>query len=249
MGITNQVTKSVLEILGDKTPTGYSFNGVPIFLNKDKKTQYPEIRVSPFIGKFDVEHQKFIEKTYQKYRHWEGGVFQIDIFSKNVIEAQNIYDTLNDRIYDFFNLETVVYNWTPNFKDLGNDTYKNIDYALTGELFKDIYSVSINDKKLKHSSNGLDSWNVDSEALYVRTKGKLKTIKIKVLMQGKLFDNGDSFSDRGIHYHELSDQRNLSALEDNEVERISFDLNIIYSHKREREAIPQVKRIKYPIRR
>ena len=43
MSYTNQVVKSILEILGDKTNTGYSFNYIPIFLNKDKTTliQYP----------------------------------------------------------------------------------------------------------------------------------------------------------------------------------------------------------------
>jgi hypothetical protein len=35
-------------------------------------------------------------------------------------------------------------------------------------------------------------------------------------------------------------------LEDNEVERISFDMYILYSHRREREEIPKVKRVRFP---
>ena len=251
--IANQITKSILEIIGDITPYGYSFEDIPVFLSKDDTSQYPQIRVSPFIDKFDIEDQKYLEKTYRQYRHYEGGVFQVDIFTRNVIQAHNIYDNLVDRIYDFFNLETVIYNWNPSFKEIDDNIYKNIDYAITGELFKDIYSVRICHEKLKrvwcYDELEEDSWYADEDALYVCTKQDLHGLDIKVLMQGKLFDNGDAFSDRGLHYYELSNQRNLSALEDNEVERISFDIYIIYSRKREREAIPKVKKVVYPTRK
>lgn len=250
MVFTNNITKSIFEILGDKTELGYQFNYVPILLNKDPTTQYPEIRVHPFIDKFDVMDQKYIEKSYQAYRHWEGGVFQIDIFTTNIIDGQNIYDKLIERIYDFFNLETLIYNWTPSFKEIDSYIYKNIDYALTGDLFKDVYSVVLEKEKLKrvYSFDNLeiDTYYIDEDALYICTKKNLKTLEMKVLLQGRLFENGDSYSDRGIHYYELSNQRNLSALEDNEVERISFDMYILYSHRREREEIPKVKRVKLP---
>lgn len=247
---TNKITKSIFEIIGDKTDTGYQFNYIPVFLNKDPTTQYPEIRVSPFIDKFDVMDQKYIEKSYQAYRHWEGGVFQIDIFTTNIIDGQNIYDKLVERIYDFFNLETLIYNWTPSFKEIDTNIYKNIDYALTGDLFKDIYSVVLEKEKLKRvhvfDDLVLDTFYADEDALYICTKKNLRTLELKVLLQGRLFENGDSYSDRGIHYYELSNQRNLSALEDNEVERISFDIYILYSHRREREEIPKVKRVRLP---
>ena len=250
MSYTNNITKSLLEILGDKTKSGYILNNVPIFLNKDKTTQYPEIRVHPFIDKFDVMDQKYIEKSYQAYRHWEGGIFQIDIFTTNIIDGHNIYDTLIERIYDFFNLETLIYNWTPSFKEIDTHIYKNIDYALTGDLFKDVYSVVLEKKKLKrvHEFDNLtlDTFYIDEDALYICSKKNLKTLEMKVLLQGRLFENGDSYSDRGIHYYELSNQRNLSSLEDNEVERISFDMYILYSHRREREEIPKVKRVRLP---
>ena len=92
----------------------------------------------------------------------------------------------------------------------------------------------------------MDCFYVDEDALYVCTEKNIKNIQIKVLLQGRLFQNGDAYSDRGLHYHELSDQRNLSALEDNDVERISFDLMVIFSYKREREQLPKVNRIRYP---
>ena len=250
MSFTNKITQSVFELLGDKNKKGYSFHNIPIFLNKDSTTQYPEIRVSPFIDKFDVMDQKYIEKSYQSYRHWEGGIFQVDIFVTNIIEGQNIYDSLIERIYDFFNLETLIYNWTPSFKEVDTNIYKNIDYALTGDLFKDVYSILLEKEKLKRVFSfdclELNSFYIDEEALYICSKKNLKTLEMKVLLQGRLFENGDSYSDRGIHYYELSNQRNLSALEDNEVERISFDMYILYSYKREREEIPKVKRTRLP---
>ncbi len=250
MTYTNKITRSIFEILGDKTQYGYEFNDTPILLNKDPTTQYPEIRVHPFIDKFDVMDQKYIEKSYQAYRHWEGGVFQIDIFTTNIIDGQNIYDKLIERIYDFFNLETLIYNWTPSFREIETNIYKNIDYALTGDLFKDVYSVILEKEKLKRvflfDDLELDSFYIDEDALYICTKKNLRTLEMKVLLQGRLFENGDSYSDRGIHYYELSNQRNLSSLEENEVERISFDMYILYSHRREREEIPKVKRIRLP---
>ena len=253
MSFTNKITKSVLEMCGDISPKGYQLNDVPILLNKDKTTQYPEIRVSPFIHKKEVEYQRYMEKSYAQYRKYESGVFQIDIYSRNVIEAQKIYDKLTTRIYDFFNLETVIYNWNPNFKEIDTDIYKNIDYAVTGELFKDIYSVRICKEKLErvfcYDDLVLDSWYVDEDALYVCTKQDLHSLDIKVLMQGRLFDDGDAYSDRGLHFHKIQAQRNLSGLEANNVERISFDLFILFSHTREREAIPEIKKIRYPTRR
>jgi len=194
-----------------------------------------------------------MEKSYSQYRHWQGGLFQIDIYARSIIEAQQIYDELIDRIYDIFNLETLIYSWNHEFEEIDDNLYKNIAYAVTQDdnrLFKDIYSVYIGDIKFKRVFNYydlvLDSFYVDEDGLYVCTKRNLKNINIKVLLQGRLFQNGDAYSDRGLHYHELSDQRNLSALEANDVERISFDLMIIFSYKREREQLPRVNRIKYP---
>lgn len=250
MSYTNKVTKSVFELIGDITPYGYSFKHIPVLLNKDATTQYPQIRISPFIDKYNISDQKYIEKSYQAYRHWEGGVFQIDIYTKNIIDAQNIYDKIIMRLYDFFNLETVIYNWNTDFEEIDDNIYKNRSYALTGELFKEVYGLTLEGHKQERVYNfddlKLGTFYVDKDALYICSHRNLKTMELKVLLQGRLFQNGDSFSDRGIHHYEVSDQRNLSALEDNEVERISFDLSIIYSHRREREPIPKVKRVRFP---
>ena len=146
---TNSVTKSILELIATHENGKYNFHikdkVVPVLLNKDKTTTYPEIRVTPFIEKHLLEHQKYIEDTYKEYRDWESAVFQVDIFSKKIIEAHNIYDVLMDRLYDFFNLETVIYNYNDDFEEISPNVYKNIAYAIEPDskkaLFKNIYGV------------------------------------------------------------------------------------------------------------
>ena len=249
MSFTNEVTRSIFELCGDISEFGYQFNNIPIRLNKDFTSEYPEIVISPFIDRVDVQYQKNIERSYQKYRHWEAGVFQIDIYAKSIIECQNIYDKLIERIYDFFNLETLVYNDNGEFEEIDMNIYKNRAYGV-GDLFKDIYEVIIENQKIQRvfafDDLEKDTYYVDEDALYICTKRNLKTFKTKVLLQGRLFNNGDSYSDRGLHYYELSKQTNLSDLEHNEVDRISFDMYILYSHKRTREPISKVKKVVYP---
>lgn len=91
----------------------------------------------------------------------------------------------------------------------------------------------------------MNSYFVDKNYLYIKTNENIQDIEIKVLMQGRLFPNGMSHSDKGIHVYIISKQRNLSSLEDNEVERISFDLDILFSKKLNREELPKNKKILY----
>lgn len=77
----------------------------------------------------------------------------------------------------------------------------------------------------------------------MKTDENIEDIKVKVLLQGRLFQNGESHSDRGIHAYTLSKQRNLTHLETNQVERVSFDFNILYSQRKTREKLPNVHKI------
>ena len=119
---------------------------------------------------------------------------------------------------------------------------------MDGELFLEIYHIEICGEPLLRvtSINNLvdESFYVDNEALYVKTNKKLKTIKISVITQGRLFDDKTSPSNRGIAYHEIGDPRNLSQLEENEVERISFDIYILFAAKRTRDKLPNVDKLR-----
>jgi len=250
--ITNMVTKAVFELLGDPSETGYSLRfrdkNIPIFLNKDATTQYPQIRVSPFIHKGDIKYQKYLDPKKEMYQHWQSGAFQIDIYTKNLVLAQNIYDVLTKRIFDFFNLETLIYDYNYDFTRIDDNVYINYTYALLDDdMFKDIYGITI-DKHIIQRVKSLDdlkmnSFYVDNKSLYIKTNYDIKKIKIKMLLQGRLFSNGFAFSDNGLHDYALSKQRNLSLLEDNEVERISFDLEILFSKKINREILPKIDQI------
>lgn len=255
--ITNKVTKAVFELLGDKVKGGYQLtvgkDAIPLFLNKDGTTVYPQIRVAPFIDKGDVKYQHYIEEKNRAYRHWQYGIFQVDIYTKNLILGQNIYDTLTMRIHDFFNLQTVIFDYNNEFEEITPDVYRTQSYALLDDgLFKDIYGITVDGHIIQrvYDKDHLEAetFFVNNEYLYVCTNHDIKKIHIKVLTQGKLFSNGFCASDNGIHDYRISKQRNLSSLENNEVERISFDLEILFSKVLNREELPRVDhvRVKYP---
>ena len=252
--ISNKVTKAVFELLGDKVHGGYALTvndtKIPLYLNKDRVTKYPQIRVSPFIHKGDSKYQKHIDSTHEAYRHWQYGVFQVDIYTKDLLTAQNIYDEISTRLFDFFNLETVTFDADHAFELVDKDVYRSREYSLMDDgLFKDIYGIRVQDTILKRVSMkddlSMNSYYVSDEFLYIQTDKELKNVKIKVLMQGRLFSNGFSFSDNGLHAYHLSKQRNLSSLSNNNVERISFDLEVLFSRKLNRETLPTVKKIMY----
>ena len=255
--ITNKVTRAVFELIGDKVKGGYKLKAgdveVPLFLNKDGTTVYPQIRISPFIDKGDIKYQRYIEEENRAYRHWKHGAFQIDIYTKNLALAQNIYDIIEARVYDFFNLQTIMFDYNNEFEEIAPNIYRTQSYALLDDdLFKDIYGITVDDHIIKRVYNkenlNNETFFVNNEYLYVSTSYDIKKIHIKVLTQGRLFSNGFCASDNGIHDYRLNKERNLSSLEDNEVERISFDLEILFSNVLDREELPRVDhvKVKYP---
>lgn len=245
----NQIIKTMCEIMGDHQEDGgyifpYSERDIPIFLNKDKTTSYPEIRISPFIQNSDFHTERFFEKTLRDYQEWKTAKFQIDIYNQDLAELNNVYQELRNRIYDFFNLEILIYNYNIFFEKQNDNIYKNISYALDKQLFIDIYHIDICGLSLKRvfSLDDIDdeSFYIDSEALYIKTSHEIRSIQIYVVTQGRLFDDKTSTSNRGIVHHEIGDPRLLSELESNEVERISFDIYILFAAKRTRDKLPNV---------
>ena len=90
-----------------------------------------------------------------------------------------------------------------------------------------------------------DSFYVEEEALYVKTEKCLKTIEINVITQGRLLSNHETLMNRGLIYYDLSEMRNLSELEDNEVERFSFDMEVTYAVRTDRDDIHDVDYVEY----
>ena len=113
-------------------------------------------------------------------------------------------------------------------------------------LFKDVYSAKINDVSFKRVLNKndleLNTFFVDDNSLLIKTN-ELSNVDVIVIVQGCLFKDKSSVGDRGILSYNITDSRNLSELEDNEVERISFDLELTYVEKRYREKLPTVEHL------
>lgn len=247
MAFQNQIIKTVLEILGDNKGGAYYFNEVPVLLNKDESTKYPEIRVSPFIFRDVFQSERYIDKPNRGQVEYSNGTFQIDIFSKNIVEVNNIYDKLRHRIYDFFHSELVVYNCAKeDFVEKGDNLYENPAIALHTKIFKDVYSVKAGKFRFKRvlSKDDLkmNTFYVDDNSLLIKME-KLVSVDVTVIVQGCLFKDKTSVGDRGILSYNITDSRNLSELEENEVERISFDLELTYVEKRYRERLPRVEHL------
>ena len=232
MAFQNQIIKTVLEILGDNKGGAYYFDEVPVFLNKDESTKYPEIRVSPFIFRDVFQSERYIDKPNRGQVEYSNGTFQIDIYSK---------------IYDFFHSELVVYNCTEeDFVEKGDNLYENPAIALHTKIFKDVYSVKTGKFRFKRvlSKDDLkmNTFYVDDNSLLIKME-KLVSVDVTVIVQGCLFKDKTSVGDRGILSYNITDSRNLSELEENEVERISFDLELTYVEKRYRERLPRVEHL------
>lgn len=249
----NKTIRTLLEVLGDPQEEGgykLPLNGeeISVHLNKDHTTHYPEIVLSPFIIQKPLTLNRWTDHNLDEYICYRRGTCQVDILDKNLATVNKIFQAIKERLYDFFFLEQVIYSYNEYFEEIESDYYKNISYGL-GELFKDIYYVNIESQPLTRvdSINDLvdDSYYVDNEALYVKTEKCLKTIEINVITQGRLLSNHDSLMNRGLIYYDVSEIRNLSALEDNEVERCSFDIEVTYAVRTDRDDIHDVDYVEY----
>ena len=87
---TNLITKTIFELIGDNVKGGYVLNvngeNIPLFLNKDSTTKYPQIRIAPFIEKGDT-----VENGYKKIKEYEKDD------KKDGIYEPNYYDVVNEK--------------------------------------------------------------------------------------------------------------------------------------------------------
>jgi hypothetical protein len=249
MKTRNEVIYSVREIIGDETPEGFftildDGTKVPNYLFKDGKSIYPEIRISPFI---DNQERTMLESklcsAWRNFKDIYKGKFQIDIFSTNIPQLNKICREIETRIKDFTDVEAILYDYTPDFVQIG-DYYKNTIYDK--ENFN-IGWLSIDGIMLKSVSN-IDelvenSWFISNDGLYVKTDLDITKLKVLCIYGGRFFNNHDSLYRRGIFSLRISNTQNLSALENNEVERIIIEIDIIYGLDRPRKDGPLVDNI------
>ena len=81
------------------------------------------------------------------------------------------------------------------------------------------------------SKEGLKKKNtffIDKTGLYIHTDLPIKMIQINAILNGLVFPDGDTAHKKGIIKTRIMNRRSLSQLEQNNVERISFELGIFY---------------------
>ena len=248
----NQLIYTVRQILGDEHPNGFflpinyqnKIIEVPNYIFKDSKAQYPEIRITPLVTDNQVSHQHKNCHNNNITKYYEA-IFQIDIYAKNIPQVNTIYEELTNRIDLFTNPDTIVYGFDNNFKPINNNPkiFKNDIYS--SEYFK-LSTIYLNNHILKKARaiNYMqpNTWYLDENGLYIYPihKSDLKTIQIISYINGLLFQNGDSLALRDIMRLSTFDKKMLSELEDNQVERISFTLRILYLKTNERQCGPKL---------
>ena len=247
----NELIKLIRCIIGDETEDGFytpviwndkNIN-VPNFLFKDGPAEYPEIRISPFLSDTQASHTIRI-RNYNSDRkaRFKNAIFQVDIYATNIVLANNIYDAVKRRIGLFYDIDTVIYGYDKSFKLI--DEERNIHYcAVYNTKYFNIISVRfcniamkrVQDKQQLKYKN---TYYTDKTGLYVNTDFPIKRIRINTILNGLVFPDGETAHQKGIIKTRVMNTRSLSELENNDVERISFELGIFYRMDSERNPGP-----------
>lgn len=239
MKTKNELIYSIRQILGEEKSNGFFlpvvYNNkniqVPNYLFKDAPAEYPEIRISPFLEDKMESHPIRIRKyNYDNKKRFYTAKFQIDIYATNVAQVNTIYDALEKRIDLFYDIDTVIYGYNKSFKRLNDYVYHNPIFTSENFQFSDIV---INGKRI-HKVNNYDdmemnTYIINNKGLYVKTALPIKFIRMWSIINGLTFPDGTTAFSRGIIKTNISDRIMLSDLEKNNVERISFELDIFYA--------------------
>ena len=150
MNNDNELIYYIRQIIGNEkedgfyTPVQYNNNiiQVPNFLFKDGPSEYPEIRISPFLEKQRKSHPIRISGyDYEIKREFYDTVFQIDIYATNMVQANNIEKAINDRFDLFYDIDTVIYGYDKYFHKIDEEKsiYYHKGYNINNLQIIDIY--------------------------------------------------------------------------------------------------------------
>lgn len=237
----NELIYLVRQIIGDEKEDGFytsvKFNGeviqVPNYLFKDGPSRYPEIRISPFLRDDKASHSIRVRKygLDAKVKYYRT-IFQIDIYATNIVLLNKIYSAVSKRIELFYDIDTVWYGYDNRFKLI--DVEKNIfytpvyntkDFMITSLYCCNKPLIKVEDKKMLCYKN---TYYIDETGLYIHTDLPIKMIRIYSVINGLVFPDGETQHKKGIIKTHKQNKRMLSELEENNVERITFELGILY---------------------
>lgn len=243
----NQLIYLVRNMIGEDEPTGFytyvetpeKTIKVPNYLFKDAPAEYPEIRISPFIS--DVEQirpkRTMTCNHWLKIRHYKA-TFQIDIYATTIPMVNTIYEAVFDRLDLFNQYDTVKYGYNKSFQEIDENTYFSPIYD--SETFN-IFRILI-DNYIIHRVDDIsllknNTYLINEDGLQIKTTLPIKHLKIYHAVNGLILQKKSKMANHIINM-EISNKKMLSELEKNNVERISFDLTILYHLEQERKLGP-----------
>lgn len=244
----NELIYYIRQVIGQELSDGFytiiedqgEIVKVPNYLFKDNKAEYPEIRISPFIRDEEVAHSFRVRSCNRedKIKHYKA-IFQIDIYATNVVIVNKIYDAVSRRIDLFNDYDTVLYGYNRSFKEVDDNLYFTDIYTSTNF---NIFRILINNNIIsKVSSKDLlenNTYIIDEDGLHIQTTLPIQDINIFCILNGLTFSDGEIAYDKNIITLKIQNKKMLSELENNRVERISFDLKILYNLTQERDPGP-----------
>ena len=177
----NELIYRIRQIIGEEKEDGFytpvKYNDeiiqVPNYLFKDGPSEYPEIRISPFLSDTMKAHPiRVTTNGYHVKRKFYDAIFQIDIYSTNIVQVNNIYSAVRRRIDYFYDIDTVLYGYDKHFQLLDEERniyyhkgYNINDYKIISIYFSNIPLLRVFDKKALKKR---DTYFIDKTGLYVK---------------------------------------------------------------------------------
>lgn len=235
----NEVIYIIRQIIGEEKSDGFytpvEYNNdlieVPNFLFKDAPAEYPEIRISPFLEDEQVSHSVRVRKyQYHNKKAFYNAKFQIDIYATNVAQVNQIYDAVEKRIDLAYDIDSVIYGYDKHIQRIDNNLYFSDKFTSDYFQFSDmtIDNVTLS-PVLSVNLLTTNTYAITKDGLYINTPMPIVHLRMRSIINGLLLPDGNTAYSRGIIKTNISDKIMLSDLENNNVERISFELDIFYA--------------------
>ncbi len=240
--------KNFREMCGDETHEGYilTFNGinVPNYIEYEHESVYPEMVITPFITKREIETpSEIIKEEEREDVQLNKARFQVDIYSKDTLELMQIKEELEKRLKNFMRPEIIVYKDILGFEE-DNGIYNNIYFNDSVNIIKIAEPIcQFNKKESLEEMTEPGSWFIYDNALYVNPMNDMQDIEIYTLLNGRAFPNGETVFDRGIYGIGVEMSRKIPDPEPG-VERWIFDFMITYSTTEIKHLGPELKGVR-----
>lgn len=254
MNSKNKLIYLVRSIIGEDEPSGFftyiknndEIIKVPNYLFKDAPAEYPEIRISPFIRDTEAtvpQHQYYCN-NFAKLYHYHA-IFQVDIYATTIPMVNNIYDEVYRRIDFFHDINSVTYGYNRSFRQIDKTLYYSPLYNTQNfNIFRILIKNNIIHRMNDINQLYNNTYTINEDGLYIRTTLPITEVKLKHSINGLLFKNDKTSYHEHIINMSISNVKMLSELENNSVERISFDLRILYHMRWERRFGPVLEDIR-----